>query len=673
MNTNRIRFIDENESAYLPGGQTAINGFTVVKAPRGRSEPVLFPKGSSQAIKARIGSPSSTFPDIQEAIEFNNSYSLYISAPPGIKTGLVNYYGGIYLTTEKSVENFYKVIDPEFPNFQAEIFAGNTASAFSNGTTKTYVAQKITIGNIDNDYFDHANISGMYITYPSILDPDVTTTVKLKLGAGNTILIDDQYSLDIGDIIDNLDGTSKIEIVGSADPNSVFDLTFEGDLDTHLTANFSSLTFSWIYDIEEFVVQTFYQNSPRETQTTFNISKIDLDLLSGTDDNPYYNTLTFTFKETVNGVDEYQSSNLTISTDIDAVDGYNQSLYYENVFSEKTLWYIGSTVYKQYTDINGVYVVPINKVVSGTRVFLDSTMLQADIDASLQEGWEELTDPSFENLDICFDNSGVAELKTYMATLRNQYMKTTTFLSPIKSTLSDTTSALADIIAARATAPKTLGGLGYTCNEFLIKDSLGKEYWSPIVGSVAVAYAQIMTDKLGGVAPMFTNDGSGLGGQLNRSVRKQKYKFSADHLDDLDETGVNPIILDTQYGLMLTSQKTAANPLFLTDWSFFGHSMAFDILKREIKKDVLVPQIGKAISTYYLELRQSQTEAIVNKRLQGATAIWTDAKVLVNDETVNNDETKMMNKFVVKVRVKVTPFSEYVEFILNNVSQTTTL
>ncbi len=677
METNRIKFIDVNESAYLPGSSTSITGLTVVKAPRGNAEPVLFPSGAEQAIRAVLGAPSNKYPDIQEAIEFNKSYSLYVSAPPGNITGSSNYFGGIYLTTEGSLEKFYKVIDPESPNFDIEVLGGSTASVFSESSIKPalYTPGALDITDINTTYFALNKISNIVLEYGPFEDGTPKTIKEFTLTGTDVIYTVSETPHVVGTVVDNLDGTTDILLTGNALTD--FDLTVTEPLNLNLVveANYSTVQIKWIYNIEEYVVQTFYQTSPRSSTTKFTISSIDTDELTDDGDaNPYYNSLRFTFTETQDGVIEYNSGTFIASPDPLAKDGYNQSLYIDDILDTKALWYIGSKVYMNLTDIVSPYATPVSLTISGIRLvestsFIDSTHLGP----TLLQGWNLMDDSQYQNVNILFDNSGIAEIKDVHSTLRSGVLQTSTFLSPIKVSTTETATAVTDIIAARATAPKTLGGLGYTCNEFLIRDAGGKEYWSAIIGSVALNYALIMTVKLGGAAPMFTNDAQNLGGQLNRAVRKQKYKFLPDHLDSLDAVGVNPIILDNFYGLMLTSQKTAASPAFLTDWSFFGHSMAFDLLKSEIKRDILIPQLGKPLSSYYYSLRQAQCEIIVNKRLSGPTTIWTDAKVLINDPTVNNDETRMQNKFVVKVRVKVTPFTEYVDFILNNVDQKTSI
>jgi len=180
--------------------------------------------------------------------------------------------------------------------------------------------------------------------------------------------------------------------------------------------------------------------------------------------------------------------------------------------------------------------------------------------------------------------------------------------------------------------------------------------------------SRIMNLKLGGWAPMYTNTGQNIGGQLDRAVKKQKYTFTADQLDTLDAASINPIIYDIDYGVMITSQRTCQSSQVLTDWSYIGHQMAFDLFKREIRTAVMIPQLGKPIDGFYMDLRKQQAENILNQRLVGAKAIWADGAVLVHE--VNSPETKAANKFVIKVRVKVNPFAESVELVFNNVGQT---
>jgi hypothetical protein len=607
------------------------------------------------------------YKDVLEAIEANNEYSLYISAPPGIKTGEENYYGGVYITTIGSLESFYKVTDPENPNFLILAQVGNGTSQFTQGSSiGPYAAQTIPAKSIHKTYVKLNAISKLYISYTDSFNDIVTIPAKIS---GTNIVTDDSNAYVIGTVVDN-GATYDFMITGNA-ALSTLDLTATGPLDTYFSkpANYATIQITFELDIQEFVVQTIYQFSPTEYPLTFTLKAIDLNqtTIDG-DHNPYYNTITFAFTES-----GYQSKDYIMSTDENAVDGYGASLYAPNVLDETAYMYIRTKEYKDYKDITGTYMLPNTITIKGKRIIADETLSSTNITNSLLEGYEAFNKSDYEDVYIVFDNTGDTSIANKMASLREGVLKTTTFVFPVITTETSLTSAVTEAITIRGSLPK-IRGLAYYFNQFEIK--LGKDYiYSPIMGSMALMLARIIDKKLGGRAPMFTNDNDGLGGQLNRTVRKAKYNLESDATaqDTLYNAGINGIVKDKFYGIMAINHRTSLSPSVLTDWSFLGHSMAFDLLKREIKQQILLPQLGKPIDDFYLNLRQGQAEAIVNTRLQGATAIWNGAIVLINDPLVNNDTTKKQNTFRVKIRIKVNPFSQYAELVLENVDQTTIL
>lgn len=56
-------------------------GATVIRAPKGYSKPTFFTPGQEQRIINFFGTPSSTYPDIWEAIQYNQEFPLWVSAP----------------------------------------------------------------------------------------------------------------------------------------------------------------------------------------------------------------------------------------------------------------------------------------------------------------------------------------------------------------------------------------------------------------------------------------------------------------------------------------------------------------------------------------------------------------------------------------------------------------
>jgi hypothetical protein len=126
----------------------------------------------------------------------------------------------------------------------------------------------------------------------------------------------------------------------------------------------------------------------------------------------------------------------------------------------------------------------------------------------------------------------------------------------------------------------------------------------------------------------------------------------------LDKKGINPIVLAGDDGVMIVSQKTTRDPNLLSDWSWLGHALSFLRVRREIRDQVMRPQIMKPINKYYFGIRQEQVDNILAKRLSGKNPIWTAASCDIAG--VNNAYTKANRDFVIEVQITVTPFSETV-------------
>ena len=655
METNRLRFVDLDESFGIKE-VAPITGFTVLKAPRGTTEPIFFPKGSQRDIISRIGAPHKNYPGIQEALDYNAEYNLWISAPPGIKAGQRNYYGGVYVTTRGSLEAFYQVEDPELPSFVAQFVAGNTVSPYSKNSSLSVSGSGLLVDNIP--IMTTAAVSGIHIFYPA-LSGDSTTVINLTCEAGS-IKLD---ALEVGTI-----SGDSIIIDGDA---TVPELDFTNTaLVNHLSLNLNKVNVLWDMNIENDVIMTLYQTSPRASKTYFRLVNVDTSTVLDGMTNPLYNTMTFSIREDL-GISTYQSSSITVSPVYGAVNGQGAALYVEDVLDGN--FYIKGKSYKTFADsaegtVWPTYTTSYRETGSmGYRILVGNTLTSEELSASLMEGWTAVSsNTELAAVSLFMNIENTFEALATFSSLRHSTHSFSTFVSGLKVSSS---SAAAAVTALKACSiPKTTG-LAVYCNEFLVRESYyGTDYWTIPIGSIGVMLSRIMNLKLGGWAPMYTNTGDGLGGQLSKAVKKQKYTFTADQLDELDAASINPIIYDINYGLMITSQKTCQSPQVLTDWSYIGHQMAFDLFKKEIKTAVMIPQIGKPINGFYMDLRKQQAENILNQRLVGAKAIWADGVVLVHE--VNTTETKAANKFVIKIRVKVNPFAEAVELVFNNVGQT---
>ena len=798
MQSNRLRFTSIDQSASLPQ-PSSISGLAVIKAPKGLQK---FQYVSDvTTVQQLFGNPSSTYPGIQEVIDFVNGtgYGCWVSAPGGNITGagtgvngipvgynIPSYYGGAYFTKKGTLESFYKVIEsgvngePVINNL-INIQTGVTSNPYSNGSTTAAYSSPNTIisDTIPATYIAEGDI----VTLNYVRPDGTTATVEGKI-VGSTLMdnksLTDQiglYGVGSGSVgkkvtFSATPSYAKVEPTGTYNDLKFADTTLNAWL---VGAGASTIRISWAHDITSDVVMSVYQSSPRAIGGTLGVSAVDIrptlyasiaipytvggsptvgtvtlcgilfsttatstsalitELTTGnpniynslyaagyiitktstdiftitsrspdkyaptavatsigtgsftagiigygaTSTNPNYNTATITYTELSYGSTSYALpvGAHVISTDFTKVSGQGQSLYAETLLDGNS--FIRAKVVSQFTS-GANWVVPNSMTLLGTRATSHTYYSPLMLPTILQAGWDMAGNSEYQNVKIAFDPECVQSMATTMAGLRGGTLPFTTFVTGIKvnnlipSSAAELLAAVQAIATARSAYP-SVTGLAYYCNEFQVTENYsGTTYWRVPVGSVCLMLATIMKNRMGGVAPMFTNEGNpSMGGQLNASVKRAKFDFSPDHLDTLDAAGVNPIVLDPMYGLMMTSHKTAQSSVNLTDWSFLGHQMSFDLCRDEIKTGVMIPQIGKMINGYYMGLRREQVGAILRRRTTGEGAIWDSAAVLV--EEVNTPETKAENKFVIKVRVKVFPFSEYVELIFINVGQTSTV
>ena len=146
-----------------------------------------------------------------------------------------------------------------------------------------------------------------------------------------------------------------------------------------------------------------------------------------------------------------------------------------------------------------------------------------------------------------------------------------------------------------------------------------------------------------------------------------------EQLDNLDLYNYNPVIYDRQYGLMCVGQKTCKDGE-ITDWSYIGHACAFMVFIKQIRKYVMLPQIGKKNNPYYRTLRKEQVQQYLRDRISGTDRIWSEGIVDTSTADGVNDINAQRNRcFRILVKIKVDTFSEYVELNFYNEDQATTI
>ena len=367
------------------------------------------------------------------------------------------------------------------------------------------------------------------------------------------------------------------------------------------------------------------------------------------------------------------------------VDSYGSEIYFPTIVPEDSLSFVDIYPDKLFDDFcnrRGCYTG--NRIENGTLITLKgqrnlTNVVRENVAAgvngcstndsaflpAMKAGWNYMiSDPeTYDPANVAMDPTGYEDLKPLLLSAR-QTFKMTTFISPKSITQAEYENPNLITVAGRGR------GTAQYVGEFLVKDPYtNKKYWMKPIGYVGLKLARIIDLRLGGAAPMWNDDSNGLGGQLACSVLKARWPFKDSATEIMDKKGINPIIYNNSDGVMIVSQRSTQDPTNTTDWSYLGHSMAFDLCKREIRDNVMRPQIGKLNNDYYQEMRQTATEAILDRRTSGSNPIWAAAECHIKD--VNTTTVKAQHKFAIKVRVQVNVFSEIVELSFENTAQGT--
>lgn len=372
-----------------------------------------------------------------------------------------------------------------------------------------------------------------------------------------------------------------------------------------------------------------------------------------------------------------------------AVDEYGADIFFPNIFpNDESMTFIELHVVDTFDDcldVNGFYTATriIDKIGPGDTSVAGNVVGQRYVthmvDRNIEEGTvgktyrkefydlinsgiQQFKEPKYDEVNIMFECTGQDVFKSALAGCREAH-KFTTIVSPKIITEAEAANPKIMVVSGRKR------GTAQYVGEFQVKcPYTGKKYWISPIGDVARMLANIMKKRYGGVAPMWENSDD-MGGQLYRSVLKAKYDFTDLATKIMDEKGVNPIVLDKDDGVMMLSHKTTE--LDSGDWSYLGHTMAFDLCEREIRDKVMRPQIGKAIDDYHFDLAEGRLQPILNKRTSGSRAIWDSTAYQIRE--ANTNATKNQRTFVIKVRVKVNVFAEFVTLIFTNVDQETSV
>jgi hypothetical protein len=708
MDTNRFNIIKQNLSAGGVSLTDTRKAFAVVKAEKGPIEPVYIPASSPGLIYEILGYTSKEYPQIQEIIDVNASYGVFVSAPystavedavaPSVPVAYVS-PAGIFAKATPVVITGHRLEDVEAELDEIEgitsiethplvlVPAGKESVLFPLETTTTPVSEvltyatsnlKINVGfntNISTGEFSKVATTKIHVINNAAFDSDESRVLRMSSavsGALGVLAFDipGEESLVYVTVTQSAgtmylaDKDGQQICTTTADDGFVFnnsssrsetisDLAakyFSIDAITSLWSNETfrkSVKVYWVAELyKDAIKATIYPKYLSERITSLSFTKQKLG-----------NTIAFTASESVTPSSTSSRSFTGSLRDTD-VDGFGSSLSFKSVLEDQYLISIYSinpfestTVYTATgTTAAPTMTIPSLQLQRGKRVVKNET---------LEAGWAEASAPELDVVDVFFapyelpDNSEFFNVASSRKKSRFVFNKEVDVIGESTEQLSYGSSYVA------------------LTNTALRRSSFTREdYWSNLTGAYTSMMLSALDRRYGGAALMYLNDGDGLGGQLGVSVRRMRKSFSKDQLSYLDVANYNPVIKDPSYGLMVVGQKTCAGGE-LSDWSYVGHMSAFLEAIREAENVIMIPQLGKANNPYYRELREIQGNDILRKRTEGLSRIWAAAEASTSTTDVNTTAILTARKFAIRMRVKVDIFSEGVDLILINVDQST--
>lgn len=698
MDTSRIVINTIDNSTSYVEQSTGVVGFTVVKAPKGSITPRKILAGGASKIKDIFGEATEEYPELFEVETFNKEYDIYVSAPYSSAKVPVAYL------TDKGV--FVKKDTVEYTDkLEKYILEGDTYEDIEGISSFTEDTDLTVYKKCDIEYKTIDDTTGILI--------DTKITGDNIDSNGNIITIKGLLSSLNSNFKLTKTGCSVVDADGKDLSTSTVSVKFykkKEDDSFETVTNPSEITgnvYLLVTDASNIIKNTYSIDSNFKELSSYIETKLDKDDIYATilPKYPSERKLHISFVP-FNDLKGYSYKVLS-QRNILKINAYEDNAFhnvYSPVYIEGTLDKKSTSSVSPFTNTNEsltnqelVAVIPIKPFTKeslsvepkydsivledGERKFEveESTKGAGDAVTSVKLhdiGWETVKKEDLDDVDIFFDS----EYHQDYNELKNSVFFKLGVTSPQNKYSVQNNRFSGHIFNYTPSNPNTITeklsfGRNYwnICNLAVIDLSNGGRILSPMTGARALMQCRIIEGAYGGVAPMWENS-KGMGGQLNMiSPYRVKYKYTKEQLDNLDLYNYNPIIYDRQYGLMCVGQKTCKDEE-ITDWSYIGHACAFMVFIKQIRKYVMLPQIGKKNNPYYRTLRKEQVQQYLRDRISGTDRIWSEGIVDTSTaDGVNDINAQRARKFVIKVSVKVDTFSEYVELNFYNEDQSTTI
>ena len=721
MDTSRIIINTIDNSTSNVEQSTATVGFTVIEAPKGSITPRKILAGGASKLKDIFGVSTDKYPELFEVETFNKEYDVYVSAPYSSASVPVAYLTdeGVYVRKENIPYN---------PDLEAFILEGDTYKPIEGVSTfkedqgvykKCQMEYKTIKGNTTetsglmiNTGISGENVNKNIIKIKGLL-PSLNSRYKLEK---NSLSIIDEDGKPVTEGVVQLTAYKK-------GANGTFESVSDENIGT-----VASDIYIFVYDKDSSTLKNTYGLASSFNELSAYIeTTIDKDSIYATILPKYPSERKLHITLTPYNANLGYSYSILSQRNIVKLTAYEEGAFHNvssPVYIEGTLDRNATSAISTFTNANDtianqelVCIVPIKSFTKESiaiephydSIVLEGGTRKLEVKASEPEnnksgkdaketstegtttqepttqeaftsidlhnlGWETIEKGDFDDVDIFFDSvihdstEDFEKSKFFKLGISGpeaQGPQNNKFSGHIFNyTPTDLTNL------ERLTLGRNYWNI---CNLAVIDLSNGYRIMSPMTGARALMQCRIIENAMGGVAPMWENS-RGMGGQLNMiSPYRVKNKYTKSELDTLDMCNFNPVIYDRQYGLMCVGQKTCKGE-DVTDWSYIGHACSFMVFIKQIRKNVMFPQIGKKNNPYYRTLRKEQVQQYLRERISGTNRIWSEGIVDTSTADGVNDINAQRNRcFRILVKVKVDTFSEYVELNFYNEDQATTI
>ena len=570
-----------------------IIGATAIISPKGPNTWTRFNKGETQKILDTFGYPSKDYQSIQTALDLVAKSALWVASP--YKNGL---YGGVFVTPNGTIPFVNGVSTKEFADYE-EVDC-SVSGGIGNGVLTTF---ETVLPN-----FSRYNAESIGITVGTT---ELTLTISRDPDTGVETITDS------GSLLSSATYTPSTGTV---------ELTFA-------VAPTEAITLSYTIDVSD----TYFILFDKDMQAD------DLKVQVKASDN-----VDNAFDITVSRYNPVQEAyadlptTYTVGLTEQSKDNYGSNIYIGNVFGDNQLMFTPLVVNSTYTSFTND-TAPV-ALAGGNR---GDSVSGSDL-ATLYSG---LQDTRKYALKYAVDGTASSAVVAVFENLRNNYQGYCRFLYCSQNI--SASSIIADPSSAHCGVTANRGMYCYVTTWGIRKDVyLGNDFLCSNMGLIGGRLVDVL--NAGGGVPAYIDE-NGVGGILGSSITKLMQDVSDTEAEQLDTLGLNPVVMDNQYGAMIIGWRT--RQVKLSVYSSIGQSSLADTLLELIVRNVLPPRLGKLIDeTSYMNVR-SGCNAILNTYQK-----YLEDYFVLCDSSNNTPETRNQQQLMVSCGVVFKGYAEKIIF-----------